>query len=182
MGMAATTFYTADMVRALPDDGKRYETVRGELLVTPAPRALHQRIVRRLTTALDQYLTRQGVGEVFASPADISWSPDTLVQPDVFVVDLAEARTLDWSRMQHVLLAVEVLSLSSVRADRFTKRRLYQEVRVPVYWVVDADRCEAEVWTPEATFPATTRERVSWRPEGAGEEFVLELAELFRAI
>ena len=36
MGMAVT-YYTADMVRALPDDGKRYETVHGELLVTPAP-------------------------------------------------------------------------------------------------------------------------------------------------
>ena len=39
MGMAAPAYYTADMVRALPDDGKRYETVHGELLVTPAPRA-----------------------------------------------------------------------------------------------------------------------------------------------
>ena len=30
-------YFTADMVRALPDDGKRYELVDGELLVTPAP-------------------------------------------------------------------------------------------------------------------------------------------------
>ena len=34
MGMAAPTYYTADMVRAMPDDGNRYETVHGELLVT----------------------------------------------------------------------------------------------------------------------------------------------------
>jgi len=27
--MAAPVYYTADMVRALPDDGKRYETVPG---------------------------------------------------------------------------------------------------------------------------------------------------------
>ena len=43
MGMAVPLFYTAEMVRALPDDGKRYETVHGELLVSPAPRPLHQR-------------------------------------------------------------------------------------------------------------------------------------------
>jgi Uma2 family endonuclease len=180
--MAATTFYTADMVRALPDDGKRYETVHGELLVTPAPRLMHQRVVRRLVVALDQYLTHQGVGEAFTSPADISWTPDTLVQPDVFVADLSEIRTLDWDNVKHLLLAVEVLSPSSLRADRFTKRRLYQEARVPVYWVVDPDRCEIEVWTPDDTFPTVERERVTWRPEGAGEEFVLELVELFRAI
>ena len=27
MGMAAPIYYTADMVRALPDDGNRYEVV-----------------------------------------------------------------------------------------------------------------------------------------------------------
>ena len=46
MGMVAPVYYTADMVRALPDDGKRYETVHGELLVTPAPRAWHRKCCR----------------------------------------------------------------------------------------------------------------------------------------
>src|SRR2546422_10097967 len=38
MGMVAPVYYTADMVRALPDDGNRYEGGHGELLVAPAPR------------------------------------------------------------------------------------------------------------------------------------------------
>jgi Uma2 family endonuclease len=180
--MAAPTFYTADMVRALPDDGKRYETVHGELLVTPAPRVWHQEIVGRIFVRLHDYLSSQRVGHVMMSPADISWSSDTLVQPDIFVVDLAEARTLDWSQMQHLLIAVEVQSPSSLRADRFTKRRLYQEVGVPVYWVVDPERCRVEVWTPTDTFPTAERKRVTWQPAGASEEFVLELTELFRPI
>jgi len=91
------------------------------------------------------------------------------------VVDLAEARTLDWRRMQHLLLAVEVVSPSSIRADRFTKRRLYQEVRVPCYWVVDPDQRTVEAWAPDDTFPTVERERVTWQPAGAGEVFVLEL-------
>src|SRR5205823_894182 len=38
MGMPRTAErWTADMVRALPDDGNRYEVVDGQLLVTPAP-------------------------------------------------------------------------------------------------------------------------------------------------
>jgi len=41
MGMAAPTYYTADMVRQMPDDGNKYEVVHGELLVTPAPRVWH---------------------------------------------------------------------------------------------------------------------------------------------
>jgi hypothetical protein len=34
MAMPATTTWTADMVRALPNDGKRYEVIDGELFVT----------------------------------------------------------------------------------------------------------------------------------------------------
>jgi len=181
MGMAVT-YYTADLVRALPDDGRRYEVVRGELLVTPAPRAWHQEIVARLFEEVRGYLRRESVGHALLSPADISWSDDTLVQPDVFVVPLAEARTLDWRQMKTLLLAVEVLSPSTARADRFTKRRLYQEVGVPSYWIVDPDRRCVEVWTPEAAFPAVEWEVVTWRPAGADEALTIRLEELFRAV
>ncbi len=47
MRMPLTRYYTADNVRALPDDGNRYETVHGELLVTPASAVQHQRIVMK---------------------------------------------------------------------------------------------------------------------------------------
>jgi Uma2 family endonuclease len=181
MGMAVT-YYTADLVRALPDDGRRYEVVHGELLVTPAPRAWHQEIVTRLLVALRAYLDRHPAGHVLPSPADISWSDDTLVQPDVFVVPLEEARTLDWRRMQTLLLAVEVLSASTARADRFTKRRLYQERGVPAYWIVDPDRRCVEVWTPEAAFPAVESEAVTWQPAGSDEALTIRLEELFRAV
>lgn len=181
MGMAIT-YYTADMVRALPDDGQRYEVVHGELLVTPAPRAWHQEIVARLLVSLRAYTSHTGSGHVLASPADLSWTDDTLVQPDVFVVDLAEVRTLDWAQMKTLLLAVEVLSPSTTRSDRFTKRRLYQEVGVSAYWIVDPDRRCVEVWTPDATFPAIEWETVSWQPAGVAGPFSLSLTELFQPI
>ncbi len=182
MAMAAPVYYSAEMVRVLPDDGKRYETVHGELLVTPAPRAWHQEIVRRVLIALSAYLGEQPVAHLFASPADISWGPDILVQPDLFVVNLEQARTLDWSRMQDLLLTVEVLSPSTGRHDRFTKRRLYQEVGIPFYWIVDPDDKSVEVWTPETKFPTIERERVVWEPEGASEPLAIELKQLFQPI
>jgi len=183
MGMAAPTFYTAAMVRALPDDGNRYEVVHGELLVTPAPRLSHQTVVTRLVVALERYTEREGVGVVLAAPADISWgSRDVLVQPDVFVVSRREARTERWQAIRTLFLAVEVLSPSSRRADRITKRRLYQEKGVSTYWVVDADRRQVEVWGPGAEFPKIERKSVRWRPVGAERGFSLSLARLFRPI
>ena len=182
MGMAAPVYYTADMVRALPDDGNRYETVHGELLVTPAPRPLHQLVLERVRGAVWTYLERYPVGLLLSSPADLSWGPDILVQPDLFVVDLEEARALEWARMQTLLLAVEVLSPSTARYDRFTKRRLYQEVGVARYWIVDPQARLVEVWAPADTFPATEETRLTWHPAGAAEPFALELAEVFRPV
>src|SRR5438552_15497776 len=80
MGMAAPVYYTAEMVRGLPDDGNRYETVHGELLVTHAPRALHQIVLVRLSQSLGRYLDRHPLGQLLYSPADIPWRPDLLVQ------------------------------------------------------------------------------------------------------
>lgn len=153
VGMAAPVYHTADMVRAMPDDGNRYEVVYGELLVTPAPRPWHQVVV-----------------------------PDVLVQPDVFVVLPDEARTLTWSRMRTLLLVAEVLSPSSARGDRFLKRLRYREAGVPLYWLVDGDERSVEIWTPRDDFPALEREHLMWHPAGVREPFTLSLEELFRPL
>lgn len=71
---------------------------------------------------------------------------------------------------------------STARADRFTKRRLYQEGGVPCYWIVDPDAQCVEVWTPQGAFPAVECEAVVWTPLGATEPLTLQLGELFRPI
>ena len=187
MGMAAPLkSYTADMVRQLNDQinwrWPRYEVVDGELLVTPAPSKPHQRVAGRLFVALSQYLGDEPVGEAFAAPADISWGPKKLVQPDVFVVPMAEARTPEWTDVRHLLLAIEVLSPGSRRADRVVKRLLYQREGVPLYWVVDADAHAIAVWTPEARAPRIERETLVWHPVGASAPFMHSVGELFRPI
>jgi len=185
MGMPDTltpVYWTADMARRLPEDGNRYEVVYGELLVTTAPRLWHQELVRRLVVALAKYLEANPVGLVLTSPADISWAEDVLVQPDVFVVPTEQARTLEWSAVRDLLLVAEVLSPSTPRHDRFTKRRRYQEAGVPLYWIVDGDERQVEVWTPEDVFPRIERDRLIWQPEEAGAPFTLSLQELFQAI
>jgi len=182
MGMASPIYYTADMVRAIPDDGRRYEVVRGELLVTPAPRAWHQIVLSRLFQALSVYVDRHRLGMVLWSPADISWGQDVLVQPDLFVVPTEELRPLEWERIQHFLLVVEALSPSSTRADRFTKRAEYQRQRVPLYWIVDGEAKVVEAWTPEDRFPVVEAAQIRWHPAGVSVPFTLALADLFRPV
>ena len=92
MAMALPLYYSAEMVRALPDDGNRYETVHGELLVSPAPMRAHQRVLMRLIEQLQPYLRAHPVGELIPSPADVSEGLDILVQLDLFAVEIGQAR------------------------------------------------------------------------------------------
>lgn len=186
MGMSSPEplYYTADMVSDLNDERwpwPRYECVYGELLVSPGPRFLHERVTMRLAVALAKYLEREPVGEAMRSPADIRFGrKDVLVQPDVFVVPPGFPNSTQWIEVRHLMLAVETLSPSTARHDRFTKRRLYQSQGVPLYWILDADDRHAEVWTPADDFPHVERERLVWHPDGALTPLVLPLAELFR--
>jgi Uma2 family endonuclease len=180
MSMPLANYFTASDVRGMPDDGKRYETVHGELLVTPAPGGQHQPVLGELHLVLGNYLAAHGVRGVLFSPADISYGEDTLVQPDLFIADCAAFyQSGNWADVHTLYLVVEILSPSSVKTDRFTKRRLYQEQRIPEYWIVDIEQRQVEIWTPDALFPVIERERLTWRHPAIMETCVVDLGKLF---
>jgi Uma2 family endonuclease len=179
MPMALPHYCTPDLVRQLPDDGNRYETVHGELLVTPAPRLAHQYLVGQLFRALADYCDSSGVGMALMSPADLSLAPDSLVQPDVFVVPSSTDRDASWHEVARPLLVVEVLSPGTAHADRFTKRLHYQRAGVPVYWICDGAAPLVEVWTPDAVTPVLERRVLTWSPFGAAAPLMLPLERVF---
>lgn len=184
MGMPqATEFWTPDRVRALPDDGRRYEVVAGELLVTPAPNLPHQEAVTRLVRLLADYTERSGVGYATLSPADLVPEPGSLVQPDVFVAPLiAGRRPRAWTDITRLLLAVEVLSPSTARADRTVKRQLFQRTGVPEYWIVDLDARLVERWRPGGERPEVLTDPLRWQPDPAVEPMVIDLPSFFTQV
>jgi Uma2 family endonuclease len=183
MVMASTARrYTVQEVLAFPADGNRYELVDGELLVTPAPRAIHQIVVQEFYDRLRRYLEGYPrIARVFATAADISWDGETLVQPDLFVVPEVEV-SRDWRTYRTLLLAVEVLSPSSSRADRVVKRRRYQRQGVATYWVVDADAWVVEVWHPGDQRPEIVTDVLRWRVSPEAHDLLIELGEIFGSL
>ena len=184
MGMPETAErWTAEMVRALPDDGQRYEVIAGELFVTPAPSFDHQDAVMRLLVPLNEYLNRTGAGHVAFSPADIELDDETLVQPDLFVVPLVGGRRpRKWTDVTRLLLAVEVLSPSTARADRTVKRRLFQRVGVPEYWIVDVEARLVERWRPGDARPEIVTDTLAWQPDPGHPPLAVDLPSLFATI
>jgi Uma2 family endonuclease len=162
---------TADVRELTRDDRAwpRYELIAGELLVTPAPRSAHQVAVWLLVTLLDAYLEREAVGLALTSPSDLELHPDTITQPDVFVIPVETTiagEMLEWPDVKSLLLAIEVLSPSSLHTDRVKKRDFYLENGVEEYWIVDLDARVFERWRPAQETPELLHDRLEWAPRG----------------
>jgi Uma2 family endonuclease len=183
MAMPATARWTAEMARALPDDGNRYEVIDGELFVTPSPTLRHQDAVLEMASLVRPYVNAHGIGHTVVSPADVAFDDGNLVQPDVFVTPLVGGRRpREWSEVKTLLLAVEVLSPSTARADRRVKLRLYQRQHVPEYWIVDVDARLIERWRLDDQRPEIVAERLEWQPDPAHPPLVIELPTYFRDV
>lgn len=126
-------------LQVTPDDGRRYELVRGELLVTPSPSTTHQRIVKRLLFVLAGYFEDRALGEVFVSPTDAILTPHDVFVPDLMVVASADHVTRRGIEGPPFLV-VEILSPSTETQDRGLKARRYAELGVEHFWIVDVER------------------------------------------
>jgi len=184
MGMPATTekrYWTPDDLLALPEDGKRYECIDGELLVTPSPQPAHQFVLGALFGRLYAYVLTERLGRVVTAPADLRLESSNVVQPDLFVVSLTPGATgiRDWREVTSLLLAVEVLSPSTARYDRGLKRRYYQRGNVTEYWIVDPEARLIERWRRGEQRPDVVADVLTWHPDGAAAAIELDVAKLF---
>lgn len=184
MPIATDGVWTVEDVWALPDDPHhRYEVVDGELLVSPSPSIVHQRAVVELLLPLHAFTRALGTFEAIIAPSDVVVHDRHLVQPDVYVVPRVPPELLRAGarELPLPLLAIEVLSPSTARADRWTKRRLYQR-GVIEYWIVDLYARLIERWTPDAERPEICVESVSWQPTGPTNAFVLDIGAFMTAV
>jgi Uma2 family endonuclease len=175
--------YTAREIRDFPDDRLRYEVIRGELFVTPAPGLRHQRTVLELAALFRDHLERNPLGEVLVAPFEVELTEDSAVQPDVLVILADRSSGLTEKRlMGPPSLAVEVISYTSKRTDRLQKRRLYQEEGVAEYWIVDPEERRVERWGPMDEQPEVLTARLAWRPAAAAPALEIDLVALFARV
>jgi Uma2 family endonuclease len=165
---------------ALPE-GTRAELIDGEILMSPSPRSLHQRVVFQLAKLLDGVVRAHRLGEVLISPLDVHLPSGDIVEPDiVFISNRNPGIVQDWIRGVPDLV-VEVLSPEGIPRDRFVKRDLYARNGVAEYWIVDPDTRSVEVFSlaghryePTGFFESQDRIESSLLPD-----FQIPAAELF---
>jgi Uma2 family endonuclease len=135
-----------EQFRQLPSDGKRYELVRGEVHVTPAPATRHQAILQNLSGNLWSHVIKNHLGEVWTAPLDVRLGEDTALQPDLIFISNASAGIIqeNWIAGAPDLI-VEVLSPSTRAYDRATKLPIYADAGVPEVWLMDSQAKTVEV-------------------------------------
>lgn len=181
MPQSSTAPFTWRDAQRMPDDGNRYEAIGGELFMTPSPSVRHQILVVRLYDALRPLLPTAQGGMLLVAPLGVE-SEDSRegVQPDLLFVSGKRRDLLVGASVRGAPdLVVEVLSPSTASRDRGIKRRLYERLGVPQYWIVDPVAEAIDVWRfgddPECErFVTTLPVRLGTEPVG-----VIDLPAIF---
>lgn len=173
---------TYDEYAELPNDGKRYQILDGELDVTPAPGTDHQQILLRIAVRLIE-LEKRG-WRIFVAPVDVLLGPNDVVQPDLVLIRPERVQLVNRANVQGAPdVVVEILSPSSRRTDCITKKALYARFGVAYYWIVDPDHDRLELYRLEGESYglalSATRPEVLRPPELGGLEIPLD--EIFKA-
>lgn len=132
---------TYDDYLSLPNDRNRYEILEGELIVTPSPTTMHQKVSRNLGFSLFSFIKKAGCGEVLSAPIDVNLDNSTIVQPDIIFISRDRLQIISERGIDGAPdLIVEVLSPSTVKYDTISKMQLYARYGVRWYWIVNPEQ------------------------------------------
>lgn len=123
--------WTVDDLELIPDDWPyRYELVDGSLLVSPPPPNAHNLVANQLAHLLHAVLDRTWVS---LTPGAVECGIRDWRQPDLLVMARA-ALSKKYAAPGDALLAVEVMSPSSVSTDRLVKPNQYSAAGIVHFW------------------------------------------------
>ena len=146
-GVRANVPYTYQEYCYLPNDGRRYEIIEGELYVTPSPSSMHQTVSRRLQYALMTQLELPGIAYIFDAPFDIILAETSVVEPDLVIIRKSRRDSISKRGFEGPPdVAVEILSSSTRGNDIFLKKAAYARAGISEYWIVDPDLGHVEVF------------------------------------
>jgi Uma2 family endonuclease len=135
----------------LPDDGNRYEVIRGNLYVTAVPYLLHQYVISQLLLSVGHFVREKQLGVLLTAPLDVRL-PQRIgdpVQPDF--VFLRTGNQPRWETDQIFDgapdIAIEVLSRITARRDRTIKKDAYRDAGIREYWLVDSWKRTVEIYS-----------------------------------
>ena len=139
---------TAEELLALPDDGWRYELVRGELRRMAAAGYEHGRVAATVGRLLANFAAEHELGEVLAAETGftIGRYPDTVRCPDAAFVSAHRAPRGEFGFAELAPdLVVEVISPGDRWTEVNEKAEAWLEAGVRLVWLLDYRRRTVDV-------------------------------------
>ncbi len=174
---------TADEFLMMPDDGKRYELIRGELVELPQPKPVHGFVSMRVARPLDDFVMAHGLGIVIA-PAGfvIEIGPDTVRAPDVAFISwdrLPDGELPDGYLRTAPNIVVEVLSPSDRPGAVNAKIQLWLDTGAELVWALHPPTKTVRICRPDAEDVTLTEDDIL-DAEPVLPGFSVPVADLFR--
>ena len=148
--MTVTEKFTSADLKLMPDDGKLYEIIEGELYISRQPSWHHQYACGRIGRFLNESNDRSRSGIAVISPGLIFSEYDDVAPDVVWISRKRLVNALDEAGHLRVApeLVVEVLSPGKPNEDRDrqVKLKLYSRRGVKEYWIVDWINQQIEVY------------------------------------
>ena len=142
MSSTTTKLVTADELLMMPDDGFRYELVKGELKRMPPTGREHGSVTMALAAPLHTYVKLNRLGQVYAAETGfkLESDPDTVRAPDIAFVRAERIQSA--GRVQGYGegapdLAVEVLSPGNTKREMAEKVEEYFAAGARSVWVIN---------------------------------------------
>ena len=151
MAVATTHLLTVDEFRNLPEDSAHvyHELRHGEPVPVTRPKFKHFRIQKQLEKLLEARAGDRGVVAM-----EFAFRP--LPEHELWVADVAYVSQERWETIDcednlagAPELVIEVLSPSNTAAEIYDKEKLCLENGAKEFWVVDPDRRQVKVSTPD---------------------------------
>lgn len=130
------------------DEGRWAEWVAGEVIPMGAPNTKHQQLSGFIFAAAKFFVDAKNLGDIFSAPYQMKLeNQSTGRMPDLLFVARKNRKRLKKNYLDGAAdLVVEIISPESRKRDRGDKYYEYEEAGVREYWVLDADRKQAEFY------------------------------------
>jgi Uma2 family endonuclease len=126
-----------EVFKSLPE-GTLVQLIENNLVMSPSPKDLHQRLVTKLTSKLEHYVEHNGLGEVRVAPYDVYLDRKNAYQPDLIFIANENLHKIQENGLHGAPdLVIEVLSPGTAKYDKGKKKTVYERCGVKEYWIVD---------------------------------------------
>lgn len=129
-------------------EGAPYQLINGALVMSPAPKANHQRVLLDIATQIRNFLALNNIGIIIIAPMDVHLDEENIYQPDLLFISKnnKHCKIKDWVYGAPDII-FEVLSEFNSYNDTRKKFRVYQQYGVKEYFIIDPKNKEVTFYS-----------------------------------